>query len=246
MSGIAARLLAEPRQEHVARSSRRIGVERIEVALAPQPLAGRHRQVEGAVDEVGGGEGAGDRVAVAQAQQGDGAQVAARRVAADRRKAPGARARRSPRAAATAPRPRSRRAPPDTGARARAGSRRSTAHSPVASASSTSSGSWRSAALERPAAAVDVQVRADGGLLGRDHPQPHRPRPRLDRDVPRALGRKIGAGKMPPPSRRCAAGLLDRHLVGRRVGGELSLELGVERPRLGEHVIGHGSHGPIL
>jgi hypothetical protein len=99
---------------------------------------------------------------------------------------------------------------------------------------------------QRPPAAMDVQIGAHGRLLGRDHPQPDRARAALDREVPRAVGeerrRREDAAALEP----LAAGLLDGHLVGRGVGGELALELGVERPRLGEHVIGHGGHGPIL
>jgi hypothetical protein len=99
---------------------------------------------------------------------------------------------------------------------------------------------------QRPPAAVDVQIGAHGGLLRGDHPQPQPAGAALDREVPGALGQERRRREDAAALQALATGLLDRHLVRRRVGAELALDLGVERPRLGEHVIGHGSHGPIL
>ena len=241
---VAARLLAQARQEHVAEVVQgRRGED--EIALAPQALAGRHRQVEAAVDEIRRGEGAGDRVAVAQAQEGDGAEVPARRVAADRRHG-----REAKRLEAVAQEPQRRVLA--VVARRRIGvlGRQAVVDAHRAQAGGVGQLDEQRVLeigrAQRPPAAVDVQVGAHGRLLGGDHPQPQPAGAALDRDVPRAVGqegrRREDAAALPAlPARD-----LDGHLVRRWVGGELALELCVERPRLGEHVIGHGGHGPIL
>jgi hypothetical protein len=182
---------------------------------------------------------------IAQAQERDGAQVAARRVAADRRHG-----RQPQRLEAVAQEPQRRVLAVVARRRIRVLGRQAVVDADRAQSRGVGKlDEQRVLEVRRaqgPSAAVDVHVRAHGGLLGGDDPQPDRARPALDREVPRALGVQPRRREDAAALQALPASLLDRHRVRRRVGGELALELGVERPRLGEHVIGHGGHGPIL
>ena len=166
----------------------RTGVERMRLRSPHSRWLGSHPQVVGAV-EVGRGEGAGDGVAVAQAQEG----TPLRRPPASRRRwsrRAGVRARRSPRAAARAPRS-------SCGRRAsvvRAGVDAAAAHRPVASASSTSTAGPAGSRRSAPAPPrVAVQIGAHGRLARRS-PQPDRARAALDVHVRAACGRDTGGG----------------------------------------------------
>ena len=205
-----------------------------EVALAPAPLAGRHREVVGAVDEVRAGERP-QPVAVAQAQQRQHREVRARRLAADpqacRSELGGGVA-----ARARAPRLRSRRGRRGRGARARAGSRRSPprgrsgARAPSCArpiASPRRASSRRRAGAGRRRARRPERARAGGA---------RRPGPRMPRS--RAAATVCDRAEDAAPLVARLADRRGRKRRHRRRRGDRGLELAVELGRLGVDRLG--------